>query len=41
MKIEKDPDLSIIGDGHPTGNAHQIVAGWIVDDTGIGAGAQK
>ena len=41
MQIEKDPELSLTGDGHPTGKAHEIVAGWIVEDIGIAAEAQK
>jgi len=36
MKLNPDEGLAIPGDGHPTGKAHQIVAGWIVEDLGIG-----
>jgi hypothetical protein len=37
LKLDSAAGLSIAGDGHPTGKAHQIVAGWIVTDVGIGA----
>ena len=36
MKLNPDEGLAIPGDGHPTGRAHQIVAGWVVEDLGIG-----
>lgn len=32
MKLNPDEGLAIKGDGHPTGQAHQIVADWIVED---------
>lgn len=39
MKLSSDEGLSFAGDGHPTGKAHRIVAGWIVADLGLGADA--
>jgi hypothetical protein len=36
LKLNSDEGLAIAGDGHPTGKAHRIVAGWIVTDLGIG-----
>jgi hypothetical protein len=37
MKLKIDEGLAIKGDGHPTGKAHQIVAGWLVADVGLAA----
>jgi len=36
IKLSSEAGLSIVGDGHPTGRAHQMVAEWIVADLGIG-----
>jgi len=36
IKLSSEEGLSIAGDGHPTGKAHQMVAKWIVEDLGIG-----
>ena len=32
MKLNPDEGLAFKGDGHPTGRANQIVAGWIIED---------
>lgn len=32
MKLDPDQGLAIAGDGHPTGQANQIVAGWIIEE---------
>jgi hypothetical protein len=37
IKLNVDEGLAIAGDGHPTGKAHHLVAGWIVTDLGLGA----
>ena len=36
IKLSSEEGLSIAGDGHPTGKAHQMVAEWIVEDLAIG-----
>jgi hypothetical protein len=32
VKLNIDEGLAIKGDGHPTGKAHRLVAGWIAAD---------
>jgi hypothetical protein len=36
LKLDVDQGLAIEHDGHPTGNAHEIVAGWLADDLNLG-----
>jgi len=36
IKLDIDKGLAIAGDGHPTGKAHRLVAGWMVADLGLG-----
>lgn len=37
LKLNPDEGLAIVGDGHPTGKTHHIVAGWITEDLDIGS----
>ncbi|MEM7030598.1 MAG: hypothetical protein AAF629_13605 [Chloroflexota bacterium] len=37
MKLDKEAGLAIKGDGHPTAQAHEIVAQWLVEDLELGA----